>query len=177
MDVTVKATDFEVAIERLYETRYRAFCHMAATVTGDGEAARDAVQEGFARALTGAEKFRHEGSLEAWVWRIVLRAALDGRRHERRRLAFGSEVSVETWAPELPHPKQDPELAAALRALSPRQRLVIFLRYFVDLTHAEIAEFTGMRLGTVSATLAQAKAALAQRLDIRRPLPQGRSHA
>jgi RNA polymerase sigma factor (sigma-70 family) len=54
----------------------------------------------------------------------------------------------------------DPELAAALRALSPRRKLVVFLRYFADLSYAEIAEACGMSEGTVAATLAQARAEL-----------------
>jgi RNA polymerase sigma factor (sigma-70 family) len=73
---------------------------------------------------------------------------------------------VSLWTPELPHPERDPELDAALRALPARQRLVVFLRYFADLSHAEIATFSGLQLGTVSATLAQAKRTLARRLDV-----------
>jgi RNA polymerase sigma factor (sigma-70 family) len=170
----LETTDHELAIERLYEARYRAFCRMAATVSGDSEAARDAVQEGFARALAGAENFRHEGTLDAWVWRIILRAAIDGRRRGRRLLALDGLTSAQLWSPEVPHPERDPQLAAAIRVLSPRQRLVIFLRYFVDLTHAEIADLTGMRLGTVSSTLAQGKAALARCLETRQPVSSER---
>jgi DNA-directed RNA polymerase specialized sigma24 family protein len=101
------------------------------------------------------------------VWRIVLRVAIDARRQ-------GASVSVVLdraedtallWTPELPHPGRDPELDLALRALPARQRLVVFLRYFADLSHAEIATFSGMQLGTVTATLNQAKATLAKRLS------------
>ena len=44
-----------------------------------------------------------------------------------------------------------------MRALPPRRRLVVFLRYFADLSYAEIAEIAGVSEGTVAATLAQAK--------------------
>ena len=54
MTVTLESTKHEFAVERLYERRYRAFCRMATTVTGDSDTARDAVQDGFARALENA---------------------------------------------------------------------------------------------------------------------------
>jgi RNA polymerase sigma-70 factor, ECF subfamily len=46
----------------------------------------------------------------------------------------------------------------------PRRRLVVFLRYFADLSYAEIAEVLGVSEGTVAASLAQARAALRERL-------------
>ena len=154
-------------IERVYAARYASFCRLASTVTGNAEAAHDAVQEGFARALARRDEFRGEGSLEGWLWRIVLRVALDGRRNGRPHALYeNSESDAAAWAPALPHPELDPELANAMRALPERQRLVVFLRYFADLSHAEIAAITGMRSGTVSATLAHAKTSLARRLDV-----------
>jgi RNA polymerase sigma factor (sigma-70 family) len=159
--------DIAAEIERLYAARYESFCRMASTVTGDAEAARDAVQEGFAKALASRDEFRGEGSLEGWVWHIVLRVSLDSRRNGHRSgfVLGAGDLAEELWAPELPHPERDPELADALRHLTERQRLILFLRYFADLTHADIAALMDIRLGTVSATLNQAKTSLAQRLD------------
>jgi RNA polymerase sigma factor (sigma-70 family) len=50
----------------------------------------------------------------------------------------------------------DPTLAAAVRELPPQRRLAIFLRYFADLSYAQIGEVLGVAEGTVAATLAQA---------------------
>jgi RNA polymerase sigma factor (sigma-70 family) len=58
------------------------------------------------------------------------------------------------------HPERDPVLAAAVRSLSPRRRLILFLRYYADFTYPEIAQSVGVAEGTVAATLAQAHAAL-----------------
>ena len=69
------------------------------------------------------------------------------------------------WIPELPHADRDSELAAALRTLPPRQQQFVFLRYFADLSHSQIAAIAGVALGTVSATLNQAQATLARRLE------------
>ena len=140
-------------LEALYETRYGSFRNALATVTGDRESARDAVQEAFARALAGREGRRPDGCLAAWVWKIAYRVALEQRRRER---PFATP-----WAdPELLEPTRDPELAAAVRRLPPRRRLILFLRYFGDFSYAEIAAACDVTEGTVAATLAQAHAEL-----------------
>jgi RNA polymerase sigma-70 factor (ECF subfamily) len=141
------------AIEALYRERYGRFRDGVATITGDYDSARDVVQETFARALRGRRGFRGEGSLEGWVWRIALRTA---REHLRRRTPSLNGVV----AAELVEPDRDPALGEALRTLPPKRRLIVFLRYFADLSYAEIAELCCVTEGTVGATLAQAHAAL-----------------
>jgi RNA polymerase sigma-70 factor (ECF subfamily) len=143
------------AIERLYRGRFVGFRNAVATVTGDYESARDAVQEGFARAYRSRAQFRGEGALEGWVWRIVLRAALEQRSRDK-------PIPLGDVEADLVEPERDPALAAALSELSPRRRLVVFLRYFADLDYATIAEVCEVEEGTVAATLSQARAALAR---------------
>ena len=155
-------------IEKLYANRYAAYCRLATTITGNVDAAHEAVQEGFARALAQSDKFRGEGALESWIWRIVSRSALDMCRGGDARTVSVDEPGTDEsrfFAPELPHPERDHDLQRALLALSQQQRLVVFLRYFADMTHGEIAAITGLRPGTVSATLSQAKRILASRLE------------
>jgi RNA polymerase sigma-70 factor (ECF subfamily) len=147
------------AIENLYRERYVNFRNAVATVTGSYDSAKDAVQEGFVRALRQRSQFRGEGSLEAWVWRIVLRAALE------IRAARSGEPVEGILGAELVEPERDPDLARALRALPPRRRLVVFLHYYADLPYAAIAELCAISEGTVAATLAQARAALLDALE------------
>lgn len=146
------------AIEHLYRERYSRFRNGVAPVAGSYEAAHDAVQEGFARALRARRQYAGRGSLEAWVWRIVLRAALEQRRP-------GEQVELDAVEPAFVEPERDLELASALRALPARRRLIVFLRYFADLPYQTIAEVLAIDAGTVAATLAQAKEALATILD------------
>ena len=75
-------------LEALYRSRFDVFARVAASVTGDSERARDAVQEAFATAVRKRRSFRGEGPLEAWVWRIVLNAA----RSDVRRSSPGGRV-------------------------------------------------------------------------------------
>jgi RNA polymerase sigma-70 factor (ECF subfamily) len=146
------------AIERLYRERYAAFRNGLATITGSYDSARDAVQEAFARALKQRGSLREDASLEAWVWRIALRTALEQRGVAQAELNGSLD-------PRLPEPDRDPELAAALRSLPPKRRLVIFLRYFADLSYTDIAEVCGISEGTVAATLAQARESLREALE------------
>ena len=148
------------AIERLYRERYGRFRDVVTTITGDRDSARDIVQEAFARALRKRRSFRGDGSLEAWMWRIVLRTA---REHVGRRPG----VSLNGALPaELVEAERDPALAEALRTLPPKRRLIVFLRYFADLSYAQIAELCGVSEGTVGATLTQARAALEKELRV-----------
>lgn len=139
-------------MEQLYLRRYGAFRRAMAAIVGNEEIARDVVQEAFARALRKRKSFRGEGSLEGWVWRIAVRTAFEMRRN-------GREVELEDALARvgLPKPERDPALAEAIRRLSPRRRLIVFLRYFADLSYADIAAATGVAEGTVAASLAQAR--------------------
>jgi RNA polymerase sigma factor, sigma-70 family len=148
------------SLEQLYRDRYRNFRDIMAGVVGSHDLAREVVQEAFARALRQQRKFRGDGSLEAWVWKIALNVALKTRHELAREWSLDDEYeSVALEA--LP----DGDVRAAMRALPPRRRLLVFLRYFADLSYAEIAAIAGISEGTVAATLAQAHEELLGLLD------------
>jgi RNA polymerase sigma-70 factor, ECF subfamily len=147
------------AIELLYRQRYVRFRDGVATITGSYETARDVVQETFARALRRRRTYRGEGSLEAWVWKIAVRTA---REHRREMPGVRLNGSIEA---ALVEPERDPALAEALRTLPVKRRLIVFLRYFADLSYAEIADLCQVSEGTVGATLSQARAALEELLQ------------
>ena len=148
-------------IEELYVSRYASFRAGAVALTGSTEAARDVVQEAFAQALHDREQYRGEGSLAAWVWRIAFRIALRSRRNGRQELTL--EELLDAVPP--PSSERDPRLAEALRRLPPQRRLIVFLRYFADLSYAEIASLCEISKGTVAATLAHARADLVKHLE------------
>jgi RNA polymerase sigma-70 factor (ECF subfamily) len=145
-------------IERVYAERYAPFRRAVAAIVGGEERAHDAVQEGFARALAKRRQFKG-GSLEAWIWRIVIRQAYDLR--ERPVL-----VLEDAFDPELVLSENDPELAEAIRRLPSRRRLIVFLRYFGDLSYEQIAELLGISAGTVGAALSQAHDELRAELEL-----------
>lgn len=164
------------AIEHVYRTRYVPFRNALTAVTEDRESAHDAVQEAFARALAERRRFRGDGSLEAWIWRIALRAALETRR-QRDHVPLEDQIY-----PQLTGADRDLELADAVRTLPPRRRLVFFLRYVADLAYADIAQICGISEGTVAAVLAQAREQVRRELAKREveagclPAKKGLSH-
>jgi RNA polymerase sigma factor (sigma-70 family) len=147
------------AIEAIYRERFRAFLFSVTALLGDGEAALDVVQDGFALALRRRASFRGEGSLEAWLWRIVLNVARDRRRSRRRQEPFTQRESFGD-----PSEASD-DLRASLLALPERQRLAVFLRYYADLSYREIGETLGVSAGTIAASLNAAHAALRRDLE------------
>jgi RNA polymerase sigma factor (sigma-70 family) len=148
-----------VRIEALYRARGRDYFRFALARTGSRELAQDAVQEGFARAIKARRGFRGTGSLDAWVARCVINAAHDLIEQQRRPTEPGgdSDYADDGLVP-------DRVVRAAIRALPPRQREVLFLRFYLDFDYASIADVLDIEVGTVSATLHAARAALAQAL-------------
>lgn len=146
-------------LEALYRNRFDVFARVAASVTGDSERARYAVQEAFATAVRKRRSFRGDGPLEAWIWRIVLNAA----RWDVRRGSPAVEYDEPAGANG--RPERDAELGVALARLPERQRTAIFLRYYADLDYAAIGGALGISTGTVAATLNSAHTALRTQLE------------
>ena len=146
------------ALESLYRTDLPRFVRAATAIVGDEGAGRDAVQDAFVQAVRKRTGYKGEASLETWVWRIVVNEALA----LRRRRASGVEKSSASAATASTNhaPDQDSAVRAWVAALPERQRLVVFLRYFADLDYRSIAVALEIEVGTVSATLATAHAAL-----------------
>ena len=151
-------TDARLAeLEALYRGRFRVFLRVATAITRDEERAHDAVQDGFAAAIREQRNFRGEGPLEAWVWRMVVNAAL---RQLRPEPPTEIQPSLNGAAPAA-----DPELRTRIAGLPERQRTVLFLRHFADLDYRAIGDVLGISPGTVGATLNAAHAALRRTLE------------
>lgn len=145
-------------IEAVYRHRFDQLLRVCRAIVGSEEAAYDAVQDGVARALRCRAKFAGRGSLEGWIWRAVVNAARDARRAQSQDPVLGA---AETAAPE-GDSMGGRELIAGLPE---RQRMVLFLRYFADMTYDAIAETLEISPGTVGATLNAAHATLRGRLE------------
>ncbi len=134
----------------MYRERFATYVGAVTGIVGSRDAARDVVQEAFLRALTRSGRFRG-GSLEAWIWMIVLNRARDVRRRPRMGELEESAVADETGGGAL---------ATAVLALPERRRTVVLLRHVAGLQNSEIATVLGISAGTVAATLSQARAEL-----------------
>jgi RNA polymerase sigma-70 factor, ECF subfamily len=147
-------------LEAVYRSRLAEFRRVASAIVADVERGRDSVQEAFVTAVRRRSSFRGDGPLEAWLWRIVISHARDeARRRPALALTPDASISMNGTA------AADGRLAAAVAALSERQRLVLFLRYYADLDYAAIARTLDIAPGTVAATLNKIHAALRQSLE------------
>ena len=159
MSVSVDATDLAL----LYERRFHAFVGGAYAVVGESETARDVVQEAFARALRDRRRFRGEGTLDAWLWRIVINLARDVAR--RSRFADLSADELAELATLGADPAGVTDLRGELRGLPERQRLAVFLHYYADLPYDEVARLLEVAPGTVAASLNAARRTLRRRIE------------
>jgi RNA polymerase sigma-70 factor (sigma-E family) len=152
------ATDFH----QFVSLRTGALLRMAYLLTGDAHTAEDLVQESLLRCHRRWEKVAQAASPEAYVRRVVVNQHLSWRR---RRSA--SEVVVEPGSiRQAPAPDVQEALATRdqlwglLGELPARQRTVLVLRYYEDLSDADISELLGCRVGTVRSLAARAFARL-----------------
>lgn len=148
-------------IEQVYRQRLAEYRRVAAAILGDRELACDAVQEGFAVAVRRRATYRGDGSLDAWLWRVVVNEA---RRQQRRR--HDECVLPDEHSGRDNGSSAEPRdlVRAALAVLPERQRLVLFLRYYADLDYGTIADALEISTGTVGATLSNAHASMSRLL-------------
>ena len=150
------------AAAELFERHWQQAWRVAVAVTQNREHADDATQQAFERAFRAIARFDGRSSFATWLHRIVVNQALNTVRQERRRAEpvdagrHGFGTADESFD----------ELAEALAALSEERRLVLVLRYWLDLTPPEIAELLGIATGTVHSRLARALKDLRLELEV-----------
>ena len=140
----------------------------------DRDQASDAVQEAFFSAFRNLRSFRG-GSVRSWLSRIAINAAMDQQRLRKRRPSQPyPELEDEAWQPPA-GPEADPErtaleiergrvLHAALAAITPDQRHAIVMFDVEGFDYQEIADLTGVSLGTVKSRIHRGRLALRDRL-------------
>jgi RNA polymerase sigma-70 factor (ECF subfamily) len=139
---------------------------VALRLTGNPADAEDLVQETYAKAYAGFGTFKPGTNLRAWLCRIETNAFYNGYRTRRRR----PEVLIDSLEPvEAAHPATssaedealaempDPALIAALRGLPSHLATTIYLADAEGYRYAEIAEITGVPIGTVMSRLHRAR--------------------
>jgi len=147
--------------------------NVAYRILGDRDAATDAAQDAFLSAFKAIGKFRG-GSFKAWILRIVTNACYDQLRLKQRRptASLDALLVVEpTPIQFLTDPGESPEEYALRQELSrviqvgigtlpPEQRVALVLSDVQGLSYQEIAETTGVSLGTVKSRLSRARGKL-----------------
>jgi len=138
---------------------------VAAGITGDTDAAQDVVQEAFARAIRKRTSFARTGSVEAWLWRVVVNTALNRRRADANEAAAGRRLAAPATVAEDLTGDDHARVRAVVAALPGRQRAALFLHYYADLDYDTTARVLGVRRGTVGKLLHDARAAIRKEVD------------
>jgi RNA polymerase sigma-70 factor (sigma-E family) len=127
-------------------------------------------QTAFARAYTSWPKVRRTGNPEAYVRRIVINENLNRFRKHRvaeRLTGTPGDWLARSGAADGTRQLDDRSaLIAALQQLGPRQRAVIVLRYWMDLTETETAAALNCSVGTVKSQASRALATLRQSAEL-----------
>lgn len=154
--------DDEQEYADLFAAQWPRLYRVARAVADDDGTAEDAVQAALARAYASWGRVRRADHPEAYLRRMVLNEVLGQRRKAWSRRERPQE-SVDTRIVVADHEDAVTERDrtwAAVRALPPRQRAVIVLRYYEDLSEQQIAEALGCSRGTVKSQAAAALASL-----------------
>lgn len=168
------------ACTRLVKRFERPLYNLIARLVQDPALAEDLTQDTFVKMFRGLPQFDETLRFSSWLFRIAHNTAVDHLRQRKLLLApprlddDGEEVDMVALLPDLrgDTPEQRTarrQLAAvldrAIDALRPEYREVIVLRHHEDLDYGEIAEVTGLPLGTVKTYLHRARKELATRLS------------
>lgn len=164
-----------------FETLMLAHQHYAYNLAlrglGDAQEAEDLTQEAFLRAWKSLPKFRGQARFATWLYRIVVNLCYQRLPKLRREMqALPADELLERDAQEggasFPVPQQaDPARAAQLHetmrylhsqieALPESYRMIVLLRYVLELEYAEIAEVLDIPIGTVKTALHRSRARL-----------------
>jgi len=161
-----------VAYEELVREHQAAAFRTAYLITGDASEAEDAAQEAFVKAYRALGRFRAGAPFRPWLLAVVANEARNRRKAAGRRFGLALRVAEGGLLGEpAPSPEASVvaaerwgELLAAVGGLREEDRLVIGLRYFLELSEAETAVALDCARGTVKSRLSRALGRLRERI-------------
>jgi len=156
------------AFDEIVARHKRAVYSTARRLLGSHEDADEAAQIAFVRAWQALDGFRGESSLRTWLVRIVLNVSKSLRARARPLDGLeGQEQLADTRAGSdelLRRRELRARVRRAVDRLPPRQREVVILKVFSEMTHREVAEILELSVGAVKAHLHQAVSNLRRRM-------------
>lgn len=158
-------TDRRTAAEALFARYRERLEYHAWGILRDAQEARDVVQEVFIKAMRESRLFDPEFKTQAWLYRVTRNLCFNIARDRRRRGGILAAMPPETARPDDPvelvfsGERQD-EMLQAVQQLTPDHRAILMLRYYEDLSYAEIAARLDIKMGTVMSRLSRARGRL-----------------
>lgn len=163
---------FGVLIDRYMR---RAYVH-ALSIVGSREDALDLSQEAFVRAYRARHTLDPDRAFYAWLYQILRRLCFNFLRDTKTRARLRDAHAADWVVAAAPRPDCDPareaeraeerrQVSTALQRLRRREREVLVLKEFQELTYREIADLLQIPIGTVMSRLYTARKRLAESLD------------
>ncbi|MGB8981712.1 MAG: RNA polymerase sigma factor [Anaerolineales bacterium] len=159
----------QAAIEMFVHQYETAVFRLALSIVGDPAEANEVTQETFLAALRSLPSYQEKQSLKAWLYTIALNHSRNHLRKrrvlERLRITLTTIFRMEAQKQASPEEKviqteKETQLWNALNHLDERYRTVVVLRYFHELSVAEISEILSINEGTIHSRLHGARAKL-----------------
>ncbi len=151
--------------------KYRdAIFHHAVHILKDYQEAIDVTQEVFIKAMREPRFFEDEFKMKAWLYRVTSNLCFNLVRNRKRRTAILDTMpnATKTDAFQLEDVldgERQEEILSALDQMTDDHKKILMLRYYSDLSYAEISDTLGIKLGTVMSRLSRAKNRLMEVLD------------
>jgi RNA polymerase sigma-70 factor (ECF subfamily) len=177
--VTSAVAGREEGFEELVRRYQRPISAYVYRMVGDYDAALDLTQEVFIKVYGSLLRYKPEYKFSTWIYKIAHNSAVDHlRRHSTREQSLMKdfegeqrEISIESHRPspeqESEREERRAEIEAVVRQLPSTYRELIVLRHSHDMSYDEIAEVTGLPLGTVKNRLFRARDAMRQEFTAR----------
>lgn len=142
----------------------------AFALTRDRETADEIVQDSLERALRKRHLWRRRGSIRSWLFRILYRQSIDHYRRQRTDMVPADAGIIDEVATQPANQEMHIDclrIAEALERLPAEQRAVVLLAALEGHSYDEIAEITGVPVGTVRSRLSRARETLRQQSEPR----------
>ena len=158
-------TETDEAFSAYVAARQHALVRTAFLLTGDHHSAEDLVQAALARTYLAWGRIRDGHAIDAYVRRTMINEHTSWWRRAWRHRERSTAELPEPPAAADPDVGERDEVWELVRTLPPRQRAVVVLRFYEDLTEADTADALGCSVGNVKSQASRALATLRKRIS------------
>jgi len=155
------------AQEKIYQMFAPKMFGVCLRYAKDRTEAEDNLQDGFLKVFSNIGKFRHEGSFEGWIRRIMVNVSL-GKYRKQHMLYPVDDIEVydtETFSGGILEKLGAEELMGLIQQLPPRYRMVFNLFVMEGMNHQEISDTMNISVGASKSNLARARDILKRKVQ------------
>jgi RNA polymerase sigma-70 factor (sigma-E family) len=156
----------EIDFHEFVITRSRSLLHSAYLLTGNVADAEDLVQSALAKTYQAWDKIEDRRALDGYVRRAMVNTHISWWRRRKVDEYPTDDIPDQPVADSSVSSEQHDALCRALERLPQRMRAAVVLRFFEDMTEAEVADVLGVSQGTVKSTVSRAVAKLRTDTDL-----------